>query len=204
MTKVRPLLIVGAISLLLTSCTYVDSKHPVSDLHQAKPDSRLIGLWRPQDGQASYFHVGRAGGKLPRSALRVIIIDRTLDKELRQSELIAFPATLNNKTVVSIAECDPSQLKTMVENGWSDDSLSAYWILQYEIADDVLTLQFTNTETWKQAVETGKIKGSIEKDDGGMTRVRCTDTTENLAKFAAEAGDDLFESKREMRLKRVE
>jgi hypothetical protein len=115
-----------------------------------------------------------------------------------------LPATIDNKTVVSIAKCEPSQLKLLIDNGWTDVSLSAYWILQYEIAGDVLTLQFTNTETWKQAVETGKIKGSIEKGDGGMTRVRCTDTMENLAKFVAEAGDDLFESKGEMRLKRVE
>ena len=177
---------------------------PGADPHQAKPDSRLIGLWRWEDGEVNYFHVGRAGGKLPVSALRVISVDHTLDGELRQSELLALPATIDNKTFVSIAECEPSQLKLLVENGWTDDSLSAYWILQYQITGDVLTLQFTNSETWKQAVETGKIKGTIEKNQHGATRIRCIDTTENLAKFVAEAGDELFESKAEMRLKRVE
>ncbi len=203
MTKVRPLLVVGAISLLLTSCTYVDSKHPVSDPHQAKPDSRLIGLWRSPYGEASYFHVGRAGGKLPKSALRIISVGLTFDGELRQSELIAFPATIDSKTFLSIAECEPSQMQLLVENGWTDDSLSAYRILQYEIAGDVLTFQFTKNETWRQAVESGKIKGLIEPDERGLTRLRCTDTMENLATFVAEAGDDLFESKGEMRLKRV-
>lgn len=205
MTKVRPMLVVVAVcSLLLPSCTYVDSQHPVSDPHQAKPDSRLIGLWRFHNGEFCYFHVGRAGGKLPKSALRIISVTRTSGGELWPSELLALPATIDNKTIMSIAECEPSQMKLLVENGWTDDSLSVYRILQYEIAGDVLTLKFTKNETWKRAVESGKIKGLIEPDERGLTRVRCTDTMENLAKFVAEAGDDLFESKGEMRLKRVE
>ena len=66
----------------------------------------------------------------------------------------------------------------------------------------MLTIQLIDQEAKKRAVEAGKIKGMSEKDRDGNTRVHFTDTTENLAKFVAEAGDDLF-SKDMLRLERV-
>ena len=66
----------------------------------------------------------------------------------------------------------------------------------------VLTLQLIDQEAKKRAVEAGKIKGMTEKDKDGNPRVHFTDTTENLAKFVAEAGDGLF-SKDVLRLERV-
>ena len=54
----------------------------------------------------------------------------------------------------------------------------------------------------KRAVEAGKIKGVIEKDQDGNPRASFTDTTENLAKFVAEAGDGLFSTDM-LRLERV-
>ena len=57
-------------------------------------------------------------------------------------------------------------------------------------------------EAKKRAVDAGKIKGVIEKDQDGNTRVHFTDTTENLAKFVADSGDSLF-SKDVLRLERV-
>ena len=67
---------------------------------------------------------------------------------------------------------------------------------------DTLTVQWMDSDAKKRAVEARKIKGKIEKDRDGNTRVHFTDTTENLAKFVAAAGDDLF-SKDVLRLERV-
>jgi len=66
----------------------------------------------------------------------------------------------------------------------------------------VLTLQWIDGDAKKRAIEAGKIKGAIEKDQDGNTRFHFTDTTENLARFVAESGDTLF-SKDALRLERV-
>jgi hypothetical protein len=54
----------------------------------------------------------------------------------------------------------------------------------------------------KRAIEAGKIQGVVEQDANGATKVYFTDTTENLAKFVAAAGDELY-SKDTLRLERV-
>lgn len=51
-------------------------------------------------------------------------------------------------------------------------------------------------------MEAGTIKGRIRKDQDGNARAIFTDTTENVAKFVAGAGDKLF-SKEMLRLERV-
>ena len=70
------------------------------------------------------------------------------------------------------------------------------------VTGNALTVQWMDGEAKKRAVEAGKIKGKIEKDQDGNARAMFTDTTENLAKFVAEAGDDLF-SKDVLKLQRV-
>jgi len=54
----------------------------------------------------------------------------------------------------------------------------------------------------KRAIEAGRIKGKIVKDQDGNDRAHFTDTAENLTKFIAKAGDDLF-SKDSLKLERV-
>jgi hypothetical protein len=103
---------------------------------------------------------------------------------------------------LNVSEAEPSQLKSLEEKGWTDETFNKYLILRYQITGDVLTIQLIDQEAKKRAVEAGKIKGVMEKDKDGNTRVHFTDRTENLAKFAAAAGDDLF-SKDVLRLERL-
>ena len=54
----------------------------------------------------------------------------------------------------------------------------------------------------RQAIEGGKIKGVIEEREHHGSRIAFTDTTEDVARFVAGAGDGLF-SKDVLRLERV-
>ena len=53
--------------LLMAGCD--DSKTPLSDPQTSKADMRLAGVWRLRngDGNVTYYHVGLAGGNLPKS-----------------------------------------------------------------------------------------------------------------------------------------
>ena len=202
MKKVCPLLLIAACSLLLTSC--FDTKNPLSDPQKSKPDDRLSGVWRfrGDNGEMNYYHIGHAGEKLPASVMRVFFVQHMPDGKMQSGELLVFPTSLGDKTYLNAAEAKPSQLALLEEKGWTDETINKYLILRYQITGDVLTLQLIDQEAKKRAVEAGTIKGVIEKDRDGNTRVHFTDTTENLAKFVAEAGDDLF-SKDVLRLERV-
>ncbi len=202
MKRVCPLLLVAAFSLLLTSC--FDTKNPLSDPQKSQPDERLSGVWRfrGDSGEVNYYHIGPVGWKLPASVMRVVSVQHMRDGTMQSGELLVFPTTIGDKTYLNVAEAEPSQLTLLEEKGWTNETFHEYLILRYQITGDVLTLQWTDQEAKKQAIEAGKIKGMIEKDQDRNTRVHFTDTTENLAKFVAEAGDTLF-SKDVLRLERV-
>ena len=202
MNSKRSLLVVAALSLLLTSC--FDTKNPLSDPQKSKPDDRLTGVWRfrGESGEMNYYHIGHAGEKLPASLMRVVNVQHTPDGKTQSGELLVFPTTIGDKTYLNVTEAKPPQLKLLEEQGWSDETFNEYLLIRYQITGDVLTLQLIDQEAKKRAVEGGKIKGMSEKDRDGNTRVHFTDTTENLAKFVAEAGEDLF-SKDVLRLERV-
>jgi hypothetical protein len=203
MKEVRPLLLVAACSLLLTSC--FDTKHPLSDPQKSKPDERLTGVWRfrGDNGELNYYHIGHVGERLPASVMRVFFVQHRTDGTMQFGELMVFPTSIGDKTYLNAAEAKPSDFALLEEKGWTDEAINKYLILRYQITDDVLTLQLVDQEAKKRTVESGHIKGVIEKDRDGNPRVHFTDTTENLAKFVAEAGDDLF-SKDVLRLERVQ
>lgn len=197
MKKVRPLLFVAACSLLLTSC--FDTKNPLSDPKTSKADDRLAGVWRfrGDGGEMNYYHIGHGGEKFPASVMQVVFVQHMTDGSIESDRLLIFPTTIGDKTYLNVADIDTAQLKRIEENGWTSEAANAYLILRYQITGDTLTVHWIDSEAKKRAVEAGKIKGGIEKDP-----VHFTDTTENLAKFVAEAGDSLF-SKDELRLERV-
>jgi hypothetical protein len=197
MKTVRPLLLVAAFSLLLTSC--FDTKNPLSDPQKSKPDDRLSGVWRfrGDGGEMNYYHIGHVAAKLPASVMQVIFVQHMTDGSIESDKLLIFPTTIGDKTYLNVAEATPSLLTQLEEKGWTNEAVNSYLILRYQITGDTLTIQWIDRDAKKRAVEAGKIKGTVEKDQGHFV-----DTTENHAKFVADAGDSLF-SKDVLRLERV-
>ena len=66
-----------------------------------------------------------------------------------------------------------------------------------------MTIQQIDGGAKKRAIEAGKIKGSLKMDQDRTFFPHFTDTTENLVKFMAEAGDDMFSKEVLLKLERV-
>lgn len=195
------LLSLASLCLLLTSC--IDSKVPLSDPDKSKADERLAGVWRfeGKERQVSYYHIGRFGDRLPKSVMRAVGITHTQDGEIKSAgELLIFPTTIGEKTYLNICDGKDKQMKLLEEKGWTAKTPAFYLIFRYQITGDELVVQAMDAEAKKRAIQDGKVEGVIEKNR--FTKVFFTDTTENLAKFVGEAGDDLF-SKDVVRLDRV-
>ena len=103
MKEVRPLLLVAAFSLLLTSC--FDTKNPLSDPQKSKPDDRLSGVWRfrGDGGEMNYYHIGHGGEKLPASVMRVVFVQHRPDGKMQSGELLIFPTSIGDKTYLNVS-----------------------------------------------------------------------------------------------------
>jgi hypothetical protein len=196
------LLSMAVICLLFTSCS--DSQAPLSDPVKSKADQRLAGVWRLRndDGSVTYYHVGRVGDKLPASVMRVAGVQHRSDGMTQFDELLLFPTAINEQNYLNVCDGKDEQMKRLEQQGWTPETVTSYLLLRYHVTGDALSIQWIDGDAKKRAVEAGTIKGKVEKDQDGNARAMFTDTTENLAKFVAEAGDDLF-SKNSLKLERV-
>jgi hypothetical protein len=187
------ILLVATTCLLFTSC--FDSKVPLSDPANSKPDERLTGSWRSRndDGSLNEYHFALAGGKLPASVMRVTGRTRKSDGTTEQMEpLLVFPTTVGQRNYLNACDGREQQVKLLDEKGWTPETVNVYSIFQYQLTGDTLSVRWMDGDAKNRAIEAGKIKGKIEKDNDGNSRGHFTDTTENLTKFIIEAGDDLF------------
>lgn len=187
--------------LLLAGCD--DSNVPLSNPDNSKPDVRLSGVWRLRDpdGNVTYYHIGLAGDKMPNSVLLVVGVTHSKDGgvEPHGSLLLAFSTKLGDSTYLNMTEGKEQQIKLFEQKDWK--SIGSFFLLKYTFDKDVLLIRAMNRDAKQRAIEDRKIKGVIQKAKFN-TAVRFTDTTENLARFVAGAGDSLF-SKDVLRLERV-
>lgn len=198
--------LVAAILLPFSGCD--DSKFPLSDPQQAKPDARLTGLWRLQDefGNTTYYHVGPLGGKAPASVLRVVSVTRNKDGELQApSQMLAFPAQVGSVSCLNVAAQEI--VAPVRDNGWKPEAAHSFFLLKYQFEGNTLLLWTMDPKAKEQAITAGKIKGEIERKTTSdkksvVVRVRFTDTPENVARLIRETGDKLFVEK-PLRLERV-
>jgi hypothetical protein len=198
-------LCVAAACLLGTSC---DSKNPLSDPTQSKPDPRLAGVWRAKDpdGGAEYYHVGRAGDKLPESVMQLVIVTHEKDGQLKDpGVMLMFPTVLGNTAFLNVgidgSNHQESAVDRLKREGWKPGILEIYGLFRYRVEGDAILLWQMTEDAKKQAITSGKIKGDAAQK-GQMGPSHFTDTTENVARFVAAAGDSLFE-KEPKRLERV-
>jgi hypothetical protein len=205
MRRFVSLLFLAAACLLMAGC---DSKNPLSDPTQSKPDPRLAGLWRAKDpnGGVEYYHVGRAGEKLPESVMEVVAVTHQKDGQLKDpAVMLMFPTVLGKTAFLNVGIDGSSHQQSAVDclkqEGWKPGVLEIYSILKYCIEGDTLLLWTMAEDAKEQAITSGKIKGDVP-EKGKIGSSHFTDTTENVARFVAAAGDGLFE-KEPMRLERV-
>jgi len=198
------LTLVAVAFLLFAGCD--DSKHPLSDPQKSKPDTRLTGVWRLRGdgGEVTYYHLGTMGDKVPASLMRVVVVTHLKDGGLQRSgEMLLFPTTLGTNTYLNLAEADSQQFELLEKKGWNSHTLGAFLLPKYRVEENTLLVWPVDWDAKKAAIQAGKVKGVVEKRDSGGEKVMFTDTTANLARFVAGAGDSLF-AKEPLRLERVE
>ena len=197
--------VIAAALLAVTGCD--NSTSPLSDPQKAKPDRRLAGVWRELDkksGSMVYYHIGRAGGKLPDGVMRVIMVGPRNDGVLESpGEWLLFPTTLGGSGYVNLRLLEPRDLRLLEEEGWKPEAAASYIILKYRIDGEKLLLWNMDEAAKRRAIAAGKIKGIAEKKKKYLTRVAFTDTTENVARLVAGEGDALFSKEPVFHLERV-
>ena len=204
------LMFLAAGCLLAAGCD--DSKNPLSDPGQSKPDPRLAGVWRCKPGASGgdvmYYHVAPAGGKLPASIMWVVLNDSATQPKQDQlgtwpDVMVGFPTVLGKTTYLNLGgSTAPNAMDKLEQSGWKAGAMESYSIFKYRVEGDTGLLWEMAEGAKKQAIQSGKIKGVIEKSSDGEESIRLTDTTENQARFVAAAGDGLFK-KEPVRLERV-
>ena len=200
------------LACLLVSCTACAvSTNPLSDPKEAKLDSRLIGVWRQerQGEKDRYYHVGRAGGKLPEGMIMLIGATSDPSKGLEKvdSTTFGFTTTIKDSTYLNLAAAKNDEFRAMKEKDWKPTMIGGYSIFKYTLDKDVLKIRPMDLVAVTNAVRDGKIKGTIAKEtpnepnvnpvatalgDGlnEPVRVTVTDTSENLRRVIG--SDDAF------------
>jgi hypothetical protein len=189
--------VVPAVLLPLTGCD--DSKNPLSDPQTSKPDERLVGVWleRTDEGQ-TYWHVGHAGKESPSSVMRVVAVKHTKENVESSEEHMLFPTVLKDKTYLNVVN-DEESVQPLNKEGWKPDLVECYTFLKYQLDGDNLVVWLIDEDAKDTAIKGRKVQGKMRQRFS-----RFTDTTENLARFVAEAGDGLWNTKKPLRLERIE
>lgn len=173
--------------LCLTLAGCDDSKNPLSDAEAAKADERLVGVWQEENGGACYF-IGNTGPTFPESVMRIVAIAQSTEKLDQPTEYLVYPTVLGDKTYLNLV-IDEKQVQRLNKEGWKPDAVECYTFLKYQLDGDKLVVWLIDEKVKEQAIKDGKIKGVIEQNKAA----RFTDTTENIVRFVADAGDSLWD-----------
>jgi hypothetical protein len=171
---------------------------------KSKPDNRLAGLWREKEesGTVSYYHVGRADEKLPEGAMQVVGLEHQEGRVRGPLLWLIFPTTLGDKTYLNLTAGSEYELEQLQKHGWS--TVEGYCLFRYKVEGKKLLLWGMDDDAKERAIKSGKLKGVIKKGTWNTSETfRFTDTTENFARFVAEAGESLF-SKEPMTLEKID
>lgn len=193
------LAIVAASALAALGCQ--DTKHPAADPTQAPVDEALLGVWLDEspDSEPTYYHIGPAGGLLPKSVLRVVMVGHDGDSlETPEEVMIAIPAKCGAKRVLSLASVSPAQFKRLKEGGWKPELVGGYLLFRYEIEGDTMAARAVNSSSKSDLIAAGKLAG--EKIDHGE---RFTAATDQLAEFLASSESDALFAPDAGKLKRI-
>lgn len=144
------------------------------------------------DGDMTYYHIGGAEASLPKGVMRVVGVTHSKDGKVRPaSHLLLFATVMDKVTYLNVCDGAEAQIRAIEEKGWNSETVASYILFRYRVEGGKLLVRPINNEAKQAAIEAKKIKGVVEKGDFGV-RSRFTDTTENLARFVAGAGDSLF------------
>ena len=184
--------------LLMTGCPIPLSTHPLSDETSSEIDQRLIGTWEI-DVRHVHEKLGNKEG------------DPTATYHLERTD--ASKTTLQCAYQRGEGQADASLPFYTTHLGMHDyfslasrvgDNGKFYVICRYELDDDNNGRFYLMDEHFIiEQIESGKIAGQVDRNDGGVQGVRLDADSEKLRELVRRHGDKVFDMKHPLACKRV-
>ena len=185
--RITILLLAGA----MPSCVALE--HPPIDPKQAKPDERLFGAWKavPDETDGRYWNVfvGRPQGTVLSGMMEAVSISNDRRETIKRDAMAFFQVPLGRANYAVMVEEDLGEGQQTKKPRRSPQ----YSLLKYAVDGDRLTVWTTDDNALEDAVNRGKLKGTVTK--GGIIEwksVVITETGDNLLRFLKEHQDSLF------------
>jgi len=198
-TKIAISALLGVCLLATTAC--VESKSALSDPATSPQAPELYGTWKSTSasGDVTFAHIG-AGAEWPidpaQSAvepgvMQFLLVSQTAADNppkpgsIRLSKPFGmrfFVTEVDGKTYATCAP-DPDPTKAPAKP-------KGYFFLKYQVDGDQLSVWDMNNEATARAVEAGRLGGTVEREAGRLKSVVITDSSEKIAEFLADGGDE--------------
>jgi hypothetical protein len=182
----------AGLCLSLTSC--IDSQNPLCSPENAKVDAAILGIWRvkAENGDLQYYHIARAGARLPEGVLRIVVVSYAKNGSIsRPGEMFAFATVIGANRYLNVALVDDKDIDHFDKPGWKPNLVKGYILVKYQVNGDALMLWNMDQDAKRQMIDAGKAKGTVTKN-----AVYFTDTSESVAKLlAASKANALFTKK---------
>jgi hypothetical protein len=160
-SQIVAILVMGLLAPLFASCAV--SKSPLSDPGRPKADPRLIGIWRVK-GEAWYYHVARAGGKLLDGMMLITVSSHPRDEiESKERKLLVYCTSLGNSSYINMVVEKDNQFDALKKEGWNPTKIEGYFIVKYTLAADALKVQVMDATAVEKAIKNGRIRGTVAK-----------------------------------------
>lgn len=176
--------------LLLTGC-FPQFEQPVSDPALAQQDLDLHGLWVHQQSEAGlqYLHIGGesekpldANREEPELGLMRLIYSSYDAKSRKLGGPLTFRFFASHVGDVAIANL------VLPFEGSTETGPTTFWLMKYRVSGNQLETWTMNNDAAAQAVESGALRGIVEREGRRIKRVLISDSSENVATFLAQGG----------------
>jgi hypothetical protein len=181
-------------TLLLSSCIPLDK--PLSHPDKAKPDTRLIGVWRREakdwEGPECIFHfIGKSGHRGdPPGIMKIAGVGINQEGKINLDPMYFFTTSVGDSSYMNCFEgdvLDQSKFPT-----WDKGNIKVYLLIKYKIERDKLTIWTACKRSAEAVIRKGQIKGTIQ---GGIWIIPPDVSLlggENLSRFLADGGDKVL------------
>jgi hypothetical protein len=188
------------LAFLLSSCgPAIHLKTPLSALDQAKPDERLVGIWKPQpkekekDTNQFLLFIGKVDvPNFPPGIMKAVVIGFDTKNHLGDVPLFFFPTSAGADTYANLLELNEGEALDRGRNPtWDKRKIRGFAIYKYQVEKDQLTIWQMANNAVQTAVQKGQVKGNLEKKGSQVTAINLTDG-EDLLRFLTSGGDRML------------
>ncbi len=172
----KSMILVAGMALLLGCIPY--SEKPLSMPGQEGLDKRLYGSWWWKEGNEIGFLLFGLDDKS--TLMRIMMVGIGKDDELDYSVFSAHRTRIGENDYLNVKQIDPK------------DESSGYMFVKYRVTEDSLGISIIGSKTMEKAVETGRLKGTIEQGKWA-TSITLQDEPATLRSFVKKHDKDLFQ-----------